>query len=119
MKVVTELYERIGTKMSPFKVNVDTDEDNNGSLSVFINYGIIDTNGDILGACGVGVDMNDLVDILARFEEEYNIKVYLVNHDGLIQVDTDVSSIETGYLDNLAIYQMMIFIISYRRMAVI
>lgn len=39
--------------------------------------------------------MNDLVDMLARFEEEYNIKVYLVNHDGLIQVDTDVSSIET------------------------
>ena len=83
-----------------YTVNVDTDEDNNGSLSVFINYGIIDMNGDILGACGVGVDMNDLVDILARFEEEYNIKVYLVNHDGLIQVDTDVSSIETGYLDN-------------------
>ena len=83
-----------------YTVNVDTDEDNNGSLSVFINYGIFDTNGDILGACGVGVDMNDLVDILARFEEEYNIKVCLVNHDGLIQVDTDVSSIEKGYLDN-------------------
>ena len=81
-------------------VNVDTDEDNNWSLSVFINYGIFDTNGDILGVCGVGVDMNDLVDMLARYEEEYNIKVYLVNHDGLIQVDTDVSSIETGYLDN-------------------
>lgn len=81
-------------------VNVDTDEDNNGSLTVFINYGIFDTNGDILGVCGVGVDMNDLVDILARFEEEYNIKVDLVNHDGLIQVDTDVSSIETSYLDN-------------------
>lgn len=83
-----------------YTVNVDTDEDNNGSLSVFINYGIFDTNGDILGVCGVGVDMNDLVDMLARYEEEYNIKVYLVNHDGLIQVDTDVSSIETGYLDN-------------------
>ena len=67
---------------------------------MFINYGIFDTNGDILGVCGVGVDMNDLVDILARFEEEYNIKVDLVNHDGLIQVDTDVSSIETDYLDN-------------------
>ena len=32
--------------------------------------------------------------------QEYNIKVDLVNHDGLIQVDTDVSSIETSYLDN-------------------
>lgn len=83
-----------------YTVNVDTDENNNWSLSVFINYGIFDTNGDILGVCGVGVDMNDLVDMLARYEEEYNIKVYLVNHDGLIQVDTDVSSIETGYLDN-------------------
>ena len=83
-----------------YTVNVDTDEDNNWSLSVFINYGIFDTNGDILGVCGVGVDMNDLVDMLARYEEEYNIKVYLVNHDGLILVDTDVSSIETGYLDN-------------------
>lgn len=83
-----------------YTVNVDTDEDNNWSLSVFINYGIFDTNGDILGVCGVGVDMNDLVDMLARYEEEYNIKVYLVNHDGLIQVDTDVSSIEKGYLDN-------------------
>ena len=30
---------------------------------------LLDSNGDILGACGVGVDMNDLVDILARFEE--------------------------------------------------
>lgn len=28
MKVVTELYEKIGTKMSPFKVNVDTDDIN-------------------------------------------------------------------------------------------
>lgn len=49
-----------------YTVNVDTDENNNWSLSVFINYGIFDTNGDILGVCGVGVDMNDLVDMLAR-----------------------------------------------------
>ena len=44
--------------------------------------------------------MNAHVDMLARFEEEYNIKVYLVNHDGVLQVDMDVSSIETGYLAN-------------------
>lgn len=83
-----------------YVVNVDTDEDNNWSLSVFINYGIFDDNGDVMGACGVGVDMNDLIDMLHKFEEEYNIKVDLVNRDGLIQIDTDGKSIETDYLDN-------------------
>lgn len=82
-----------------YVVNVDTDEDNNWSLSVFINYGILDTNGDILGVCGVGVDMNKLVDMLVKFEKEYNIKVDLVNHEGLIQVDTDGGAIEKGHLD--------------------
>lgn len=83
-----------------YVVNVDTDEDNNWSLSVFINYGIHDSNGNVMGACGVGVDMNKLVDMLHKFEDEYNIKIDLVNHDGLIQIDTDGESIETGYLDN-------------------
>ena len=83
-----------------YVVNVDTDEDNNWSLSVFVNYGIFDTNGDVLGVCGVGVDMNELIDMLSKFEEEYNIKVDLVNRDGLIQVDTDGSLIESEYLDN-------------------
>ncbi len=81
-------------------VNVDTDEDNNWSLSVFVNYGILDGNGKILGACGVGVDMNDLKKLIRDFEKEYDIEVDLVNHDGLIQIDSDGRVIETEYLDN-------------------
>ncbi len=83
-----------------YVINVDTDEDNNWSLSVFVNYGIFDADGNTLGACGVGVDMNELIDMLAKYEDEYNIKVDLVNSDGLIQIDTDGSLIETDYLDN-------------------
>lgn len=83
-----------------YVVNVDTDEDNNWDLSVFVNYGIVDTNGEILGACGVGVDMNDLMDLISEYEDEYGIKIDLVNKDVLIQVDSDGSSIEKDYLDN-------------------
>ena len=83
-----------------YVVNVDTDEDNNWDLSVFINYGILEPNGEILGVCGVGVDMNYLKDLITDFEEEYDIKIDLVNHDGLIQVDSIGSSIEVDYLDN-------------------
>lgn len=81
-------------------VNVDTDEDNNWALSLFVNYGILDAEGNVLGACGAGVDMNDLVDLILEFEEVYDIKIDLVNGDGLIQVDSDGSVIEVEYLDN-------------------
>ena len=83
-----------------YVINVDTDEDNNWSLSVFVNYGIYGHDGETLGACGVGVDMIDLMDMIAESEDEYNIKINLVNHDGLIQIDSDISDIEEKYLDN-------------------
>ena len=83
-----------------YVVNVDTDEDNNWDLSVFVNYGIFDDNGNVLGACGAGVDMNDLMDLIIKYEDLYGIKIDLVNHDGLIQVDSDGSAIEVEYLDN-------------------
>lgn len=83
-----------------YVVNVDTDEDNNWDLSVFVNYGILDEDGNILGACGAGVNMNELINLIAEFEDEYDIKINLVNHDGLIQVDSNGAAIEVDYLDN-------------------
>ena len=83
-----------------YVVNVDTDEDNNWDLSVFVNYGIFDDNGNVLGACGAGVNMNDLKDLIIKYEDLYGIKIDLVNHDGLIQVDSDGRVIEVDYLDN-------------------
>lgn len=83
-----------------YVVNVDTDEDNNWDLSVFVNYGIFDADGNVLGVCGAGVNMNDLKGLIIKYEELYGIKIDLVNHDGLIQVDSDGSTIEVDYLDN-------------------
>ena len=83
-----------------YVINVDTDENNNWDLAVFVNYGIFDDDGNVLGACGAGVDMNDLMDLIIKYEELYGIKINLVNHDGLIQIDSDGSAIEVDYLDN-------------------
>lgn len=83
-----------------YVINVDTDENNNWELAVFVNYGILDSDGDVLGVCGVGVNMNDLKNLIIKYEKKYGIKIDLVNHDGLIQIDSDGSAIETKYLDN-------------------
>lgn len=83
-----------------YVINVDTDENNNWDLAVFVNYGIFDADGNVLGACGAGVGMNDLRNLISKFEELYGIKIDLVNPDGLIQIDSDGSAIEVGCLDN-------------------
>lgn len=93
-------YKDLLETSKTYIVNVDTDEDNNWALSVFVNYKILDDAGNMLGACGVGVDMNDLLELMAGFEKAYDIKVDLVDRNGLIQIDSDASSIEARYLNN-------------------
>lgn len=81
-----------------YDLDVDTDEANQWVLSVFVNYGIIDENGDLLGVCGIGVEMSDLQKLLERYEVKYNLRISLIDQDGLIQVASDATRIERDYL---------------------
>lgn len=83
-----------------YDLDVDTDEANQWELSVFVNTEITDENGKYLGVCGIGVEMADLQDLLKRYELNYDIKIDLIDKDGLIQVDSDAQRIELDYLDN-------------------
>lgn len=82
-----------------YKMDVDTDETNNWSLSVFINTEVKDNDGNYIGCCGVGVQMTELQRLIERYERVYDVKVNLINEDGLIQIDTDAQRIERDYID--------------------
>ncbi len=87
-----------------YVLNVDTDEVNNWDLSVFVNKKVFAPDDTLLGVCGIGVDMRKLQKILADYEAKYDIKIDLINREGLIQVDSDgerieAVSLEKGYLD--------------------
>lgn len=87
-------------------LDVDTDEANNWSLSVFVNAAVYDASNHFLGVCGVGVNMKELQKMLQKYERIYDVKINLINEDGLIQVDTDTKRIEkdTIQIDNLSDY---------------
>ena len=61
--------------------------------------------------------MPHLQTLLEQFENEYNIKINLVDYDGLVQVDTDESKIENSYLstDNLSTDASENFIIEKKK----
>ena len=99
-------YDNFIAKNVEYAFNVDTNEANKLSLTVFVNTRIRDTNGNILGVCGVGVGMSALQRILNKYEKAYKVKVNLVNRDGLILVDTDSENIAKSTLAHTLSYRL-------------
>lgn len=83
-----------------YELEVDTDEANQWALSVFVNAEIADQNGDLLGVCGIGIEMSELQNLLRQYEDTYHVKIDLIDAEGLIQIDTEEKTIEQEYLDN-------------------
>ena len=92
-------YELFLEEGKHYDLDVDTDEANQWELSIFVNTEITDENGKLLGVCGVGMEMTNLQALLKQFEENYNVKINLIDETGLIQVDSDTKRIEQEYLD--------------------
>jgi diguanylate cyclase (GGDEF)-like protein len=86
-----------------FDLDVDMDEDSHSEWIVYVNGKVRDVDGRLLGVCGVGIHMTNLQDLFYTLEKEYNVKILLVDTDGLVQVDTDAINIEKAYHENLPV----------------
>lgn len=84
-----------------YDLDVDVDEADNNTLTVFVNCRVEDADGRLMGVVGVGVKMRQLQSILAYFEKNFDLSAFLVNADGLAQVHTDERKIENAYMPAL------------------
>lgn len=79
-----------------YSLHVDNDEvDGAGNeITVFVNCRITDEAHNTIGVVGVGIRLKNLRELLAAYEKKYNIKAYLVDDTGNIQVSTANSAQE-------------------------
>lgn len=87
-------YYNFVNSWSEFDLNVDIDEANNFTLAIFINYRVEDKNGKLIGAAGVGLEVQNFSKILTEIQNKFGRRVYLINKSGLIQAHSDTSKIE-------------------------
>lgn len=87
-------YDFIDSGLS-YDLDVDTDEANKNKLTIFINCRILDENGQLLGVTGVGLEMNHVQSLLKKFEDEFSLEAMLFNKDGVIQVHSNTTDIES------------------------
>lgn len=84
-----------------YALDVDTDEADHNTLTVFVDCRIEDENGELMGVVGVGVRMDTLQRLLARFEREFSLTAFLVDTRGEVQVHTSDDHIRRKTLFDL------------------
>lgn len=90
-------YNNFIESEAPLVLDVDVDEANDYKWTVFIYARIEDEQGHLLGVCGVGVVMSEIQEVFEKYQDEYDIKISLIDKNGLIQADTNTFSIENTH----------------------
>ncbi len=82
------------------KLEVETERDQlfEYRWSIFVNARILNSKGETIGVCGIGLPMDDWQKMLLPVEKEYNVKINLIDTQGLVQVDTDSNNIKNAYI---------------------
>lgn len=81
-----------------YDLDTDRDQSNEYRWTVFINTQVKDENEELLGVCGVGVIMDEIQTLFKNLEQEFDIKINLIDTEGLVQVDTNPANIENAYI---------------------
>ncbi|WP_202898562.1 sensor domain-containing diguanylate cyclase [Limisalsivibrio acetivorans] len=85
-----------------YDLDVDTDQASGNTLTIFINHRLNDYLGNLLGVTGVGLKMDEVAQILEKYRNKYNRKIFLVDEDGLIQVHVKKDYILSKNIRNMA-----------------
>lgn len=80
---------------SEYNIVIDNDEvqSANNEITIFINCKIFSPDGDIMGVVGVGFAVDTIQQIFQNYENEFSVKAYLADSEGLIEISTT----KTGY----------------------
>ena len=70
----------------PYAVNVDADKVTGGTITIFINYRVLDYNNHFIGLTGVGLRLDTVARIIARYHARYQRNIYFVDASGKILV---------------------------------
>ncbi|TAN45795.1 MAG: GGDEF domain-containing protein [Nitrospirae bacterium] len=72
-------------KMSdPYETNVDPDMANRNTMTVFINYRVLDYDNRFIGVTGVGLTFDTLRRIIDNYQERFMRRIYFVDRQGMI-----------------------------------
>ncbi len=77
-------YFRVSQLNEAFEINVDTDSAVKNQTNIFVNHKVTGYNGDYLGAIGVGLSSETVINLVEFYQKQYARQVYFTEPDGRI-----------------------------------
>lgn len=77
-------YFRVRDMQAPYEINVDVDLANQDRLTFFINHRVFDYQQRFIGATGVGLTVDAVVQLIDAYQQRYGRSVYFVDASGRI-----------------------------------
>lgn len=79
-------FFRVRELKEPYEINIDYDQANDNTLTIFMNFRVFNQQQKFLGATGVGLSMSRLSTLLSDYEQRYQKNIYLVDSTGRIRL---------------------------------
>ncbi|WP_300301358.1 diguanylate cyclase [Ferrovibrio sp.] len=79
-----EWYFRVRRMTVPYEINVDPDLANQDTMTIFINYRVLDYQGNFIGATGIGLTVNAVRSLINDYQRRFGRTVYFVDQAGRI-----------------------------------
>lgn len=87
-------YWRVRKMSQDYELNVDPDMAHRDTMTIFINYRVLDYQGNFIGITGVGLAVDSVRGIIENYQQRYQRNVFFINKDG------DVVIKAAGVYDN-------------------
>ncbi len=79
-------YFRVKRMTAPYEINIDYDELSNRTVTIFVNYRVVDYNGNFIGVTGVGLNIDSVQRIVERYRDNFHRNVYFVTKAGAVTI---------------------------------
>lgn len=90
-----EWYFRVRKMMQPYEINVDPDLANRDAMTIFINYRVVDYDGNFIGVTGIGLTVNAVQHLIDDYQKRFGRTIYFVDAEGRIVLKGDIGIAET------------------------
>jgi len=77
-------YFRVRAMAAPYELNVDPDLANQDTMTIFVNYRVLDYRGRFIGATGVGITVDTLSQLINRYQQRFQRRIYFVDSEGKV-----------------------------------
>ncbi|CCQ74325.1 sensor domain-containing diguanylate cyclase [Magnetospira sp. QH-2] len=82
-------FFRVRDMREDHELNVDSNEEQENALTIFINHKVFDREGNYLAATGVGLEFGTVARIVDRYKQHFGRHVYFVDDEGAIMVRSE------------------------------